>query len=104
MPTKKTAAGREYQVDGREFIWTSEDGAELRLPLRLKLKTIRALSGRDLDVDAMFAILEHVVPGQADALDEMDLLFDFQPMFLTWKSEYELLSGASLGEPSGSSS
>lgn len=105
MPTKKTDTGREYDVSGKKFTWhpldeNDEPGnlPDVTIPLRLKLGTIRDLAGRDMDVAAMFSILERLIPGQADVLDEMDVVSDFQPMFETWQSEYNALSGATLGE------
>lgn len=104
MPTKKTDTGREYEIDGKRFVWRPLDDddqpgnlPDVEIPLRIKLGTIRALAHRDLDAAAMFDILEQVIPDQAEALDEMDLN-DFQAMFSTWQAEYQALSGATLGE------
>jgi hypothetical protein len=66
--------------------------------MRVKLKMIRQMAGRDLDPSAMFDILEQLIPDQAEVLDEMDIVTDFQPMFEAWQDEYNKLSGASLGE------
>ncbi len=55
-----------------------------------------------LDADGMFSLLSRLIPDQADALQDMDLN-DFQDMFAAWQSEYEALSGASLGESQDSS-
>lgn len=108
MPTKKTKAGREYEVDGKRFTWhpldeNDETGAipDVVIPLRLKLGIIYEMAGRDMDAAAMTDILEAVAPKQSDTLREMDLL-DFQDMFTTWQAEYNSLSGASLGESSAS--
>ena len=108
MPTKKTATGREYEVDGKRLVWHPLDDddepgnlADVVIPLRLKLKLIYSMAGRDLDAAAMKDILDAVIPNQADALGEMDLN-DFQAMFNTWQAEYQALSGASLGESSAS--
>ena len=106
MPTKTTDAGREYEVDGKKFIWHPLDDndeagnmADVVMPLRFKLGIVRQMAERDLNnVTVMFDIIEAVAPGQAEVLDEMDLVTDFQPMFETWQTEYEALSGASLGE------
>ena len=104
MPTKKSENGSAYEVDGKAFVWHPlDDNGErgtlepVTIPLRIKLKVIRALAGRDLDAAAMFDLLERLVPDQAEALDEMDLN-DFQDCFNTWQAEYEKLSGATLGE------
>lgn len=108
MPEKTTTDGRTYKVDGKMFVWTPEgdDGqpvdAQVRIPLRIKLKVIRALAGRPLDNEVMFEMLEALIPEQADVLDEMDVN-DFQAMFTAWQSEYNTVSGASLGESSSSS-
>lgn len=110
MPTKKTKTGVDYEVDGKKFTWhpESEDGERgtlpaIEIPLRLKLKVIRSMNDRDLDAGAMFDIVNAIVSGREDVLDEMDLN-DFQQMFATWQDEYTALTGASLGESSGSSS
>ena len=110
MPTKKTATGREYEVDGKTFTWHPLDDddqtgnlEDIKIPLRLKLKVIRSMADRDLDAGSMFSILEALIPNQADALDEMDVN-DFQACFEAWQGEYNALSGASLGEPSRSAS
>lgn len=109
MPEKTTSDGRTYRIEGRTFVWFPEGddgqptGAEVRIPLRIKLKVLRALSGREMDNDVMFELLEALIPEQVATLDEMDIL-DFQACFSTWQSEYNSLSGASLGESSGSSS
>lgn len=103
MPEKTAANGSTYTVDGKQFVWTTDEGAEVRIPLRIKLKVIRSMRGRDLnDLDTMFDILEAIVPDQADTLDEQDVL-DFQAMFSTWNAEYKTMSGATLGESSSSS-
>lgn len=105
MPTKKTDTGREYEIDGKRFVWHPLDDDDVAgnlpdvvIPLRVKLKVIRSLAGRDMDAAAMFDILERLIPDQAEALDEMDIASDFQVMFQTWQSEYTALSGASPGE------
>lgn len=92
MPEK----GR-YAINGKTFTWTTEDEDQITIPLRIKLKLIRGMAGRELDADAMFDILDALIPDQADTLDEMDVN-DFQAMFISWQGEYERLSGASLGE------
>lgn len=97
MPAKKTKAGQQYRVDGKRFVWTTEDGAEVVIPLRIKLKVVRQMAGRDLDNAAMFDMLEALIPDQADALDEMDVN-DFQAMFVAWQSEYNAVTGATPGE------
>jgi hypothetical protein len=101
MPTKTTPAGRTYEVDGKKFIWTTEDGTLFTIPLRIKMKVVRQIPSGDLDVDGMFTILELLVPDQIDVMGEMDSN-DFAACFAAWNTEYGLLSGASLGEASGS--
>lgn len=108
MPKKTTKSGQPYHVDGKKFIWQPLDDDDVRgnlpdvtIPLRIKLGVIRPMAERDLGPAAMFDILEKLIPGQASALDEMDLN-DFMAMFTAWQTEYEGLSGASLGESSGS--
>ena len=97
MPAKTTDDGRKYEVDGKTFTWTTDEGATVAIPMRLKLKVIRSLAGREQDVAVMFEILEQIAPGQAEVMDEMDVN-DFQLMFTTWQKEYNALTGASLGE------
>lgn len=108
MPTKKSETGKQYRIDGKKFIWTvdvdeDQDPVEITIPLRIKLGVIRSV-GADADMSAstMFLMLEKMAPGQGDKLDEMDLN-DFQDMFTTWQDEYEKMSGATLGESTGSS-
>lgn len=103
MPTKTTPAGREYEVDGKTFTWhplddNDETGnlPDISIPLRIKLKLVRQMAG-ELDNDSMFAMLEALIPGQADTLDEMDVN-DFQHMFAAWQTEYNQLTGATPGE------
>jgi hypothetical protein len=98
MPEKKTAAGHKYKVSGKTFTWSTEDGAEVVIPMRVKLGVIRKIAGRELDPAAMFDILAAIAPGQEEVLDEMDIVTDFQPMFETWQNEYNALAGATLGE------
>lgn len=98
MPKKTTEDGHEYSIDGRTFTWTTEDGQKVTIPMRVKLKVLRGLSGRAMDAETMFDMLEQIIPDQAAVLDEMDIITDFQPMFETWQTEYNSLTGASLGE------
>lgn len=98
--------GREYEINGKKFTWhpLDEDDKpgnlpDLTIPLRIKLGLIRKIgSNREMDAAAMFDILEALIPGQAEAMDEMDIVTDFQPMFETWQSEYNSLNGATPGE------
>lgn len=96
MPTK-THEGKPYRVTGKKFVWTTEDGAEVSIPLRLKLRVIRSMADRDMDASAMFDILGAIIPGQEEVLDDMDVN-DFQSMFLAWQTEYNALAGATPGE------
>lgn len=103
MPEKQTPTAH-YRIDGKQFVWEPVDDNDERgnlpavsIPMRIKLKVIRGLADRDLNADAMFDILEAIIPNQAEALDEMDLN-DFQDMFAAWQNEYQSLSGATLGE------
>lgn len=87
----------QYTVSGRTFTWTTEDGEAVEIPLRIKLKVIRSVADRELDAAAMFDLLEQIIPGQTDVLDEMDI-HDFESMFSAWQREYQARSGATLGE------
>ncbi len=98
MPAKTTKNGQRFKIDGKKFVWTTDEDAEVTIPMRLKLKAIRAFADEDIaNVATMFRVLEQIIPDQADELDEMDVN-DFQAMFSAWQDEYTKLSGASLGE------
>lgn len=109
MPTFTSDQGRVYDVDGRYFIWHPEvwDGEpalpDVRIPLRMKLGRLLDIAedgnirGRGNERAVILSIIPQVEPVLAD----MDVL-DFQDMFQTWLSTYNQLSGASLGEASGS--
>jgi hypothetical protein len=97
MPEKKTKADKRYDIDGKTFVWITDEGATVKIPMRIKLGVIRAMADRELSTDVMFEMIDKIAPGQADVLDEQDVN-DFQQMFVTWQAEYNKLSGASLGE------
>jgi hypothetical protein len=98
MPEKKTKADKRYRIDGKTFTWTTDEGDTIEIPMRVKLKVIRSLANQDVDdVATMFAILEQVIPNQAEVLDEQDV-GDFAAMFRSWQSEYTKLAGATPGE------
>lgn len=111
MPTKTTDKGREYEIDGRRLTWHPLDDEDqtgtipdVKIPLRLKLGVILDVGEhRDLDISTMKDMLAALIPNQMDTLREMDVN-DFEAMFVTWQTEYQSLSGASLGESSGSPS
>lgn len=102
----KVDTGRVYEIDGRMFIWHPLDEndkpgnlPDVKIPLRIKLGLIRKIgSDGDMDASAMFDVLEALIPDQAETLDEMDIITDFQVMFTTWQTEYNALTGATLGE------
>jgi hypothetical protein len=109
MPTKTTKTGREYEVTGKKFHWFPLDDDDkpaekpIIIPMRLKLGTVLEIGAdQELTARTMRDMLESLIPGQMELLNEMDLN-DFQAMFTTWQFEYELLSGATLGESAGSS-
>lgn len=97
MPPKKKQEVKSYTVDEKLFVWTTDEGDSVTIPMRLKLGVIRKMSGRDVDADVMFEIIDAVAPGQESVLDEMDVR-DFQRMFLAWQTEYNASAGATLGE------
>jgi len=103
MPTKKTKQGHPYKIDGKSFAWVTEDDVEVVIPMRVRMKVLRALGDVDLDAAGMFKMIEAIAPDQVDAIDDMDAN-EFAAMFATWQDEYQALSGASLGESAGSSS
>ena len=109
MPEKTTKLGRRYTIDGRKFSWyplNDDDQPSVEpitIPLRMKLSTVLDLNAtQDMDVTVMRELIKRIIPGQDEAVVEMDLL-DFQAMFTTWQAEYQLLSGVTLGESSSSS-
>lgn len=95
--TPDTAPDPRFDVVGKDFVWHSEEVGDVTIPLRITLGIVRRLSGRDLDAEAMFEILDSLIPGAAETLDAMDLA-EFQTMFLKWQAAYSEKSGASLGE------
>lgn len=97
MPTKHATTGKQYAIDGKTFTWTTDEGATVTIPMRLKLGVIRSMAGKELDADTMFQIIDAIAPGQADVMDEQDVN-DFTSMFTTWQSEYTALQGATPGE------
>lgn len=97
MPTKNATNGTQYKVDGKTFTWTTDEGATITIPMRLKLGVIRNMAGRELDAAAMFDIIDTIAPGQAEVLDDQDVN-DFTAMFRTWQQEYTALQGATPGE------
>lgn len=87
-----------HRLEQGTFIWTTDDGGEIRLPLKLKLKVIRSLADKDLDnISTMFAMIDAIAPGQEAVLDEQDVN-DFSAMFTTWQQVYNEQTGAPLGE------
>lgn len=101
MPAEeKDARGK---VEGKAYIWTTEDGDTVTIPLRIKLKVLRAVgTSRAFDATEMFAMLELLIPDQTEVLDEMDVN-DFTEMFSAWQTAYNESTGAQLGESSSSS-
>lgn len=99
---KKQPQDNRAKVEDKTFTWTTEDGDEVTIPLRIKLKLIRAMADNDLDAAGMFVFLEALIPDQSEVLDEMDVN-DFQSMFKAWQDTYNGLQGADLGESSSSS-
>ncbi|MDP9183849.1 MAG: hypothetical protein M3P04_13875 [Actinomycetota bacterium] len=103
MPSPKTKPRNPRgKVEGKTFIWETEDGDTVTIPLRIKLKLIRSMSSIELDADGMFAFLEALIPDQTATLDEMDVN-DFSTCFKEWQTVYNGLQGADLGESSSSS-
>lgn len=103
MPEKQAKTGQTYSIDGKTFIWTTDEGDKVKIPMRLKVGVIRSLAGQDLDdISVMFDLLDKIAPKQQAKLDEQDVN-DFTSMFLTWQDEYNLLNKVSLGEPARSS-
>ena len=60
------------------------------------------LAGKEIDNAVIAEMFARIIPTQMDVVREMDVN-DCQDMFMTWQSEYNTLTGASLGESSGSS-
>jgi hypothetical protein len=103
--TVKTAkTGQTYSVSKKTFVWTTDEGATVRIPMRIKLGLLRSIGDKEVDdVGTRFEMIDLLAPGQADVMDEQDVN-DFQAMFSTWQEEYNLLNLAALGESEGSSS
>jgi hypothetical protein len=99
MPTKTTGTnGKRYKIDGKTFTWTTEEGELVSIPMRVKMKVLRVLDQSEtMDAAGMFAMLELLVPDQAETLDDMDVN-DFTTMFSAWQKEYTALTGATPGE------
>jgi len=104
MPTRTTEHGREYKVDGKYLVWTTdawedEKSSTIRLPLRIKLGAIvKIAESGDLNNNAtQLEILLAVVPMAREALEDMDVN-DFRAMFETWLTTYNTLTGTGLGE------
>lgn len=104
MPTKTTKDGRPYDIDGKRLTWHPEDDdgvqgnlPDITIPLRLKLGLVLDLADREFDNKVMAEMLQAIIPDQMEALRQMDVN-DFQDMFTTWQTEYNTLTGASLGE------
>lgn len=106
--TRKPARARKppqdhrARVDGKMFVWTTEDGAKLTIPLRIKMRVLRKVGDGNLDADGMFLMLEALVPDQVDVMDDMDVN-DFTAAFGAWQAAYNQQNGATPGEASGSS-
>lgn len=108
MPEKTTPDGRKYDIDGKAILWHPEDDdgvqgnkPDIRVPLRLKMGLVLKMAEREMDNTVMAEMITAIIPNQSEAIADMDVN-DFQDMFTTWQREYNTVSGASLGEPSGS--
>lgn len=108
MVSKTSKQGRTYDIDGRSLIWHPEDDdgeqgnlPDVRVPLRLKMGLVLKFADRDMDNKVMAEMVRAIIPGDGAVVDEMDVN-DFQDMFTTWQSEYNSLTGGSLGESSPS--
>lgn len=111
MVTKTSENGRPYDINGRTFVWHPEDDdgvrgnlPDVQIPLRIKLKLVLAMGEDDLTASnsKMIGLVNALIKGESsEVVQEMDVN-DFQDMFTTWMSEYNTLTGASLGESSGS--
>lgn len=99
VPAKKP----QYFVAGSTFFAQTEDG-ELRIPLRLKTKLVRAI--RDLagdELDQMFAILDGIGDAEtAAALDELDI-FETTGIAMAYFRAWGERQQASVGEAQRSS-
>ena len=98
----KAPQDHRSKVDGKVFVWTTEDGDTLTIPLRVKMKVIRSMSERELDAAGMFAMIEAIAPDQTVVIDEMDTN-DFTAAFSAWQEAYNAKTGATVGESSDSS-
>ncbi len=105
MPTKSTKADQSYEIDGKRFTWHPLDDDDVRggaladvvMPLRIKFGTVRPLLGKEMDATAAAEFIDAVAPGQESVIDQMDIN-DLMDCFQTWQTEYNALTGATLGE------
>jgi len=97
----KTVPNPRVKIVGKVFTWTTEDDAEITIPLRINMGVVRLLTDA-LDADAMFEVVDKIAPGQADVIDVTDTN-DFMDCFKAWQNAYNDRAGATLGESSGSS-
>jgi hypothetical protein len=111
MPTKTSASGRKFDIDGRVLIWHPEqfEGDEqipdVRIPLRLKLGKLLELGEQQVmsSNEKMQQLIIAIAPSQQPMILEMDVN-DFQDMFSTWQREYALIAGVAMGESAASGS
>ncbi|MCA0217919.1 MAG: hypothetical protein LCH43_11265 [Actinobacteria bacterium] len=111
MPTKKSIHGRDFDIDGRYLIWHPEqfegddEIPDVRIPLRIKLgKLLEVGEATALSTnETMQQLLAMIAPHEVPSMREMDVN-DFQDMVRSWMREYNMLTGASLGESSASAS
>ena len=109
MVTKTTKDGRSYDIDGKVLVWHPEQFEgddpipDVRLPLRMKLGKLLDLGEAQVasNNETMLKLITTLAPHQEENIREMDVN-DFQSMFMTWKDEYALVTGADLGESSAS--
>lgn len=118
MVQKTSSQKRSYDIDATKkvacLVWHPEDDdgeqgnlPDVRVPLRLKMGLLLDIAGdRTMDNQVMLDLLDAVIPETHRATLRLMDVNDFQDMFTTWQTEYNTLTGGSLGEsaPSAGSS
>ena len=71
-----------------EFVWTSPDGAKIKLPSMSTLRGGTVRKYRKLpEVDFMFSILEDMAdPAELDKIDELSTT-DLNALFTAWQAD-----------------
>lgn len=77
-----------FKILDKTFIWTSEDGETVAIPLRVSMAVFMKFDHRALDRGAFFDLMAEIAPEQLDVIKRMDGAHDFDPMVFTWNEVY----------------